>query len=96
MTRQEAVEQKGWKTVDYALPQGFFDAISSILKGMNVENSHPWAHFVWVYDNNSFGEAGALTAEGEKALRRYNRFNEHEEFEAERVDSEAIDGLWFK
>ena len=72
MTRQEAVEQKGWKTVDYALPQGFFDAIASILNGMGVENSHPWAHFVWVYDNNSLGEAGALTAEGEKALRRYN------------------------
>ncbi len=71
-TRQEAVARLGYETVDYALPQGFFDAISNILRGMGIENNHPWAHFVWVYDNNSFGEAGPLTEAGKKALKRYN------------------------
>ena len=71
-TRREAVARLGYKKVDYALPQDFFNPMMSILKGMKVEADNPIAHFVWVYDNNSFGEAGPLTEIGKKALKRYN------------------------
>jgi len=54
-------------TFDWALPQTFYDAVTSIT-GLN-----PSQHIVWAYPKGLFGGTPcAVTEEGRKMLKEYN------------------------
>lgn len=64
----------GYKEVDTALPQGWFNMILAELKEAGAENPHPWAHFVWVYKDKHgstgcWGVPGPITRFGRDLLK---------------------------
>lgn len=75
-TRSEVAMRLGYSSYDLSLPQRFFDSIMQILTLMGAKVTHPWAHFVWVYEDKNgsytFGIPGPLTEVGRKAVEVYN------------------------
>jgi len=67
MNKQDACSILGIVVFDTALPQGFFDELTS------VTPSHPLGHFVWSYDDSTLlGAPRPLTQKGVEILKAYN------------------------
>ena len=74
----------GYKSFDYALPQPFFDRVLRQLIEDEAECTHPYGHFVWVYEDKTGscglgGLPGPLTSVGRNMIRAWDKRDEQME-----------------